>query len=53
MYMCALNGGGEIVAHRNLDTDPEAFLKLLAPYREDIVVAAECMFTWYWVADFC
>ena len=23
------------------------------PYREDIVVAVECMFTWYWLADLC
>lgn len=53
MYVCVLNGSGEIVAHRNLDTDPAAFLELLAPYREDVVVAAECMFTWYWVADLC
>ena len=53
MYVCVLNDIGEIVAHKNLDTDPGAFLKLIAPYREDIVVAAECMFTWYWVADLC
>lgn len=53
MYVCILNSIGEIVAHRNLNTDPKAFLELIAPYREDIVVAAECMFTWYWVADLC
>ena len=23
------------------------------PYREDLVVAVECMFTWYWLADLC
>jgi hypothetical protein len=32
---------------------PEALLETIAPYREDLVVAAECMFTWYWVADLC
>ena len=26
---------------------------MVAPYREDLVVAAECMFTWYWLADVC
>ncbi|MGV8073625.1 MAG: hypothetical protein AB2L11_03545 [Syntrophobacteraceae bacterium] len=51
--MCVLKGSGEIVAHRNLVTEPGAFLKLIAPFREDIVVAAECMFTWYWIADLC
>jgi len=25
----------------------------VAPYRDDRVVAAECMFTWYWLADVC
>jgi transposase len=53
MYVCVLNGDGEIMTHRNLDTDPDAFLELVAPFREDVVVAAECMFTWYWVADLC
>ena len=53
MYVCVLNSSGEIMAHRNLNTDSNAFLELVAPYREDIVVAAECMFTWYWVADLC
>jgi transposase len=41
------------MVHQNLKTDPELFLQRIAPYREDIVVAAECMFTWYWVADLC
>lgn len=53
MYVCVLGRAGEIMVHRNLDTDANTFLELIAPYREDIVVAAECMFTWYWVADLC
>jgi transposase len=28
-------------------------LKAIAPYREDLVVAVECIFTWYWLADLC
>jgi transposase len=36
-----------------MKTDPEAFLRAIAPYRPDIVVAVECMFTWYWLADLC
>jgi transposase len=34
-------------------TEPDAFLKAIAPFREDIVVCVECMFTWYWLADLC
>jgi transposase len=53
MYLCILNQEGEIVLHRNLKTDPSLFLKVIAPYREDMVVAVECIFTWYWLADLC
>ena len=53
MYVCILNGDGEIVVHKNLHTDPVAFLELIEPYRSDIVVGVECIFTWYWLADLC
>jgi transposase len=53
MYLCILNQEGDIVLHRNIRTDPDVFLRTIAPYREDIVVAVECIFTWYWVADLC
>jgi hypothetical protein len=33
--------------------DEQPFLEVVAPYRGDLVVAAECMFTWYWLADVC
>ncbi len=39
--------------HRNVPSTPAAFLEVIAPYREDLVVAVECMFTWYWLADLC
>ena len=53
MYVCVLSSSGEIMIHRNLETDSNAFLDLIDPYRQDIVLAAECMFTWYWLADLC
>jgi transposase len=53
MYVCILNQAGETLLHRNMQTTPEAFLNVIAPYRPDIVVAVECMFTWYWLADLC
>ena len=36
--------------HRHMKTTPEAFLKALAPYRQGLVVAVECLFIWYWLA---
>ena len=53
MYVCILNHDGEILVHRDMKASPETFLKAIAPYREDIVVAVECIFTWYWLADLC
>lgn len=53
MYLCILDETGEILLHRNIKTDREVFLKVIEPFREDVVVAVECMFTWYWVADLC
>jgi transposase len=53
MFLCILNQGGEIVCHRNMPSSAEFFLKAIAPYREDIAVAVECIFTWYWLADLC
>ena len=32
---------------------PEPFLKAIGPYRDGLVVAVECIFTWYWLADLC
>ena len=53
MYVCILNQNGEILVHRNMQTNPETFLNVIAPYRAGLVVAVECMFTWYWLADLC
>jgi transposase len=53
MYVCVLNRDGEVLLHRNMKAAPEPFLKAMAPYRDDLVVCVECMFTWYWLADLC
>src|SRR5256886_13944811 len=53
MYVCILDQSGTLLVHKNLPTTPAAFLRLIVPYREDLVVAVECIFTWYWLADLC
>jgi len=53
MYLCILNQAGAIVLHRNMKADPDSFLTAIAPYRDQIAVAVECIFTWYWLADLC
>ncbi len=39
--------------HRNMKTHPESFLQAISPYRDDLVVVVECMFTWYGLTDLC
>jgi Transposase len=51
MDVCILHHAGEILVHRDMQASPETFLKVIAPSRADIVVAVECIFTWYWRAD--
>ena len=53
MYVCILSQDGEIVLHRNMPASPDALLKAIAPYRDNIVIAVECICTWYWLADLC
>ena len=46
MYVCILNQNGDKLVHRNIDTNPDELMRLIAPYREDIVICVECIFTW-------
>jgi hypothetical protein len=45
MFLCVLDGRGYPLLERKIKTEPQLFLKSIAPYREDLVVAVECMFT--------
>jgi hypothetical protein len=53
MYVGILDQQGTKLVHKNLPTTPEAFLRVLAPYKEEIVVGVEGMVTWDWLADLC
>jgi hypothetical protein len=48
LYVCLLSQEGAILLHRNMNAAPEPFLKAVAPYRDGLVVAVECLFTWSW-----
>lgn len=53
MYCCVIDQSGKKIAHQNLKTSPEEFLRFIEPYREQVVVGVECVFCWYWLADAC
>ena len=42
MYVCVLDSSGDIVAHRNLPTTPKVFLRLIKPFRDNLVVGCKC-----------
>lgn len=53
MYVCIINHAGETVLHRNMNTDPKRLASAIEAYRNDLVISVECLFTWYWLADWC
>ena len=53
MYVCILSSEGAVLLHQDLPCNAERFLAAIAPYRDDLVVAVECIFTWYWISDLC
>jgi transposase len=60
LYLCVLDAAGRKVLHKEVPSEPAALLDALAPYRASpsaspggLVIACECMFAWYWIADLC
>jgi transposase len=53
LFLVVLNRDGQAVCARNLPATPEAFLRAVAPFRDGLLVACECMHCWYWLADCC
>lgn len=53
MYICILDSEGTILFHENAPVNADILLEIVEPYLPDIVICVECIFTWYWIADFC
>jgi hypothetical protein len=53
MYLCLTDHQGTVLLHERIDCTPDAFLEAVKPYTDDLVVCAECIFSWYWLADLC
>ena len=53
MWICILDSTGEVLVDKNVSAGPEEFLRVIEPYRSDLAVGVECIFTWYWLADLC
>jgi len=54
MYVCLIDRDQNKLVHRNLkNQQTDVFLKLIEPYRENLVVGCESTYAWYWLADVC
>ena len=53
LFLVILDREGRVVFARNLPANPDAFLQAVAPFRQGLLVACECMHCWYWLADTC
>lgn len=53
LAICIVDHTGTVVLRTQIPDDQARLRELLAPYRPDVVLAVECLFAWYWVADFC
>jgi len=53
LALCVLDAQGQVVARPSVPASPQAVLDALAPFRDDLALACECMFAWYWLADLC
>ncbi len=51
--MYVLYSEGEVVFHKDIKTGPDALMIAITSFLDDLVIAVECMFSWYWVSDFC
>jgi hypothetical protein len=46
LYVWGWSQEGAVLFHRHMKAAPEPFLRAISPYREDVVVSVECLFTW-------
>ena len=53
LFLVVLDHDGRVVFAKNLPANPDAFLRAVAPFRDGLLVACECMHCWYWLADAC
>jgi transposase len=53
LALCVLDAEGQVALRATVAASPQAVLDALAPYRDGLALACECMFAWYWLADLC
>ncbi len=52
MYVCILDSEGEVVFHKDIKSRPDVLMNAITSFFNELVIAVECMFSWYWVSAF-
>ena len=53
MYICIINRNEQTVFHKNMDYSTDNLELVTNTFGNDIEIEVECIFSWYWIADFC
>ena len=53
LFIHVCDPAGTPCFEKDVPASPAAFLDAIKPFRQGLVVGAECMFAWYWLADLC
>ena len=53
MFIAITDSNGKTVKEVDVPAIPEQLYKVLKPFKGKIVVGVECIFSWYWVSDWC
>ena len=53
MYVVISNQAGKTLLEKNMAANPIELKKAISKYKKDIVVGVECIFSWYWISDWC
>ena len=53
MFIAITDSNGKTVKEVDVPAKPELLDKVLKPFKGKIVVGVECIFSWYWVSDWC
>ncbi len=54
IYVCIIADSKKVILHRKLQNqETDKLLDFLKPYKDNIVLACESTFAWYWLSDFC
>jgi transposase len=53
LSLCLLDSSGAVRLEATLPPDRDRLRAALEPYRDGLVIGCECLFAWYWLADWC